>query len=81
MHTLKDQACLAGIGETDYTRGSGKTDFALMLEASVNAIADAGLSPHDIDGIIPPPLASTSEHFAANLGVEDLRYAMTVVLG
>lgn len=81
MHTLKDQACLAGIGETDYTRGSGKTDFALMLEASVNAIADAGLSPHDIDGIIPPPLASTSEHFAANLGVEDLRYAMTVHMG
>lgn len=81
MHSLKDQACIVGVGETDYTRGSGKTDLALMLEASVNAIRDAGLRPHDVDGIIPPPLPSTAEHFAANLGVEDLRYAVTVHMG
>ena len=81
MHSLKDRACIVGVGETDYTRGSGKTDLALMLEASVNAIRDAGLRPHDVDGIIPPPLQSTSEHFAANLGVEDLRYAVTVHMG
>ena len=81
MHSLKDQACIVGVGETDYTRGSGKTDLALMLEASVNAIRDAGLRPHDVDGIIPPPLPATAEHFAANLGVEDLRYAVTVHMG
>ena len=81
MYPLKDQACIVGVGETAYTRGSGKTDLALMLEASMQAITDAGLSPHDIDGIIPPPLPSTSEHFAANLGVEDLRYAVTVHMG
>lgn len=81
MYALKDQACIVGVGETAYTRGSGKTDLALMLEASMKAITDAGLKPHDIDGIIPPPLPSTAEHFAANLGVEDLRYAVTVHMG
>jgi acetyl-CoA acetyltransferase len=81
MYSLKDQSCIVGIGETSYTRGSGKTDFALMLEASMKAITDAGLKPHDIDGIIPPPLQSTAEHFAANLGVEDLRYSVTVHMG
>src|SRR5262249_49853812 len=81
MYSLKDQACIVGVGETAYTRGSGKTDLALMLEASMKALTDAGLTPHDIDGIIPPPLPSTAEHFAANLGVEDLRYSVTVHMG
>ncbi len=81
MYSLRDQACIVGIGETAYTRGSGKSDLALMLEASMKAIEDAGLKPHDIDGIIPPPLPSTAEHFAANLGIEDLRFAVTVHMG
>ncbi len=82
MQSLKDQACITGVGETAYTRGTDKKEFTLMLEAAMNAIADAGLSPHDIDGIIPPPTPfATAEHFAANLGVEDMRYTATVHMG
>lgn len=81
MYSLKDQACIVGVGETPHTRGTDKSELALMLQASMNAITDAGLSPHDIDGIIPPPSPATAEHFAANLGVEDLRYSVTVHMG
>jgi acetyl-CoA acetyltransferase len=70
-----------GVGETQYSRNSGKTELGLMLEASLKAIADAALKPHDIDGVIPPRLYATAEHFAANLGIEDLRYAVTVRMG
>jgi 3-oxoacyl-[acyl-carrier-protein] synthase III len=52
MQTLKDQACIVGVGETAYTRGSGKSVLRLVLEASRHAIADAGLSVQDIDGFI-----------------------------
>jgi acetyl-CoA acetyltransferase len=81
MYSLKDKACIVGVGETAFTRGSGKSDLALLLEASAKAIADAGLGPRDIDGIIGPPIGGTAEHFAANLGIEDLRYAASVHMG
>lgn len=81
MYTLKDQACIVGVGETAFTRGSGKSGTALLLEASLHAIADAGLTPHDIDGIIPPPFGIAAEQLAANLGIADLRYAPTVHMG
>jgi acetyl-CoA acetyltransferase len=81
MESLKDRSCIVGVGESEFTRGTTKTALLLTLEASLNAITDAGLTPHDIDGIVGPPIGSPAEHFAANLGIEDLRYAVTVHTG
>ncbi len=81
MNSLKDKACIVGVGESEFTRGTDKNELQLMLEASSNALHDAGLSPHDIDGIVGPPIGAPAEHFAANLGIEDLRYAVTVHTG
>jgi acetyl-CoA acetyltransferase len=79
--SLKNKAAIVGIGETDYVKGSSFSEVELMLQASHAAIADAGLKPSDIDGIIPPPLFTTSEELAANLGIENLRYATTIHMG
>ena len=81
MYSLKDQACIAGVGESQFSRGSGRTELQLLLDASLAAISDAGLSPHDIDGVIGPPRGATAEHMAANLGIEDMRYATNVNMG
>ena len=75
------RAAIVGIGETDYVRGSDQTGMALCLEAACAAITDAGLLPHEIDGIMPPSVHNSVEDFAANLGIEDLRYAATLHIG
>ena len=49
---LRDKYAIVGVGETPYTRGSGKTTRALGTQALRNAIADAGLKPSDIDGML-----------------------------
>ena len=79
--TLKDQACIVGVGESAYTRGSQKTVLRLVLEASRHAIRDAGLAVQDIDGFVLSSSYIYQEALAANLGVSDLRYSTTVQMG
>ena len=50
--TLKDKYSIVGVGETDYTRGSGRSTRALAIEAIRNAVTDAGLKMQDIDGML-----------------------------
>ena len=76
-HFLKDKACVAGVGETRYTRGTDTTTLQDALEASSKALADAGLKPHDIDGIVSNAgLAPAPETLAANLGIRELKFAV-----
>ncbi|MCC6766092.1 MAG: transporter [Deltaproteobacteria bacterium] len=81
--SLSDRACIVGIGETAYCRapGSGKTQLGIQLEASLAALADAGLSPRQLDGVMPFPNLGSAEELAANLGIASLRFATTVHMG
>src|SRR6185437_6672166 len=72
---MRDLTAIAGIGESDYCRkpGSGMSVLELLLVATRRAVADAGISATEIDGIITPPAWATAEAFAAALGLH-LRY-------
>lgn len=80
--SLSDKSCVSGVGETTYSRGSTKNAFELQIEASLNAIADAGLDPKDIDGVIPIGIVSgIAEDFVDNFGIPDLRFSALIPHG
>lgn len=74
---LKDKYAVVGVGYTPQGRIPGRTSLSFHLEASANAIADAGLTPADIDGLICyrhfPEAADerdlTPNHVAHHLGL------------
>jgi acetyl-CoA acetyltransferase len=72
---------VVGVAETDYVRGTDELPLPMILRTCLEALADAGLGPADVDGIIPPPGFTSAEEIAAHLGIEDLRYSATVHMG
>jgi acetyl-CoA acetyltransferase len=71
--SLRDKYAIVGVGETAYTRGSGTTTRALGTQAVRNAIADAGLGPADVDGVLAYHWASgdstLTTSIAGDLGI------------
>jgi len=75
MSTLLSRTAIVGIGQTEFSKNSGRSELQLALEASKAALDDAGLSPGDIDGAVTFKLDSNDEldvmHY---LGIRELRW-------
>src|SRR2546427_2738056 len=52
ISSLRDKYCIVGVGETEYSRHSGRTTRAMAVEAVRKAILDAGLRAADVDGMM-----------------------------
>src|SRR5258708_3926193 len=72
---LKDQAAIAGIGATEFSKSSGRSEMRLAVEACAAAIADAGLRPEDVDGMVTFSQDTNPEiEVARNLGIGELKF-------
>jgi acetyl-CoA acetyltransferase len=71
----RDRCAIAGIGTTDFSRNARRSDLTLATQAALDAIADAGLEPGDIDGIVRCSHDTVLEaDLADSLGIGSLTY-------
>lgn len=81
MASYSDNTAIVGIGETKHVRGTDRTAVSFGLEASMNAINDAGLKPEEIDGIVLPIGFHRVEDYATGLNPADLKYHASIEIG
>ena len=71
--TLRDQAAIVGIGQTEFSKESGRTELQLACESVLAAITDAGLTPANVDGLVTFTLDTSEEmEVARNVGIPSL---------
>lgn len=71
----RDRCAIVGIGETDYSRNSGRSDLTLATQATLAALADAGLAPGDIDGIVRCDMDTVYHHdLVESVGLPNVTY-------
>jgi acetyl-CoA acetyltransferase len=70
---LRGRAAIAGIGQTEFSKASGRTELQLACEAVQAALDDAGLGAGDVDGLVTFTMDTSDEtEVARNLGFGEL---------
>jgi len=69
--SLSGRAAIAGIGQTEFSKASGRTELQLACEAVRAALADAGLEPSAVDGLVTFTMDANDEfEVGRNLGID-----------
>jgi acetyl-CoA acetyltransferase len=79
---LTGRAAIAGIGQTEFSKESGRTELQLACEAVLAAVADAGLQAADVDGLVTFTMDTSEEmEVARNLGMREVSMFTRVPYG
>ncbi|WP_083873879.1 lipid-transfer protein [Nocardia paucivorans] len=74
-HPLSGRAAIVGIGATDFSKDSGRSELRLAAEAVTAALADAGLTPADVDGLTTFTMDSNLQIAVARaVGIPQLKF-------
>ncbi|PWJ27065.1 acetyl-CoA acetyltransferase [Branchiibius hedensis] len=80
--SISGRAAIVGIGATEFSKNSGRSELQLACEAVLAALQDAGIAPAEVDGLCTFTMDSSAEiHVARNLGMDDLRFFSRVGYG
>src|SRR5262245_50686560 len=79
---LSNRTAIAGIGATEFSKDSGRSEMRLAVEAIHAALADAGLEPDDVDGLVSYTVDGNAEtEIARNLGIPALTFFSRIGFG
>ncbi|WP_407441479.1 lipid-transfer protein [Rhodococcus sp. (in: high G+C Gram-positive bacteria)] len=82
MSGLSGKAVVAGIGATDFSKDSGRSELRLAAEAVRDALDDAGLAPSDVDGLVSFTMDTNTEVAVARaVGIPNLKFFSRIHYG
>ena len=80
--SLRNRAAIVGIGQTEFSKASGRSELQLACEATRAALDDAGLRPQDVDGLVTFTMDSSEEiDVGRNLGIPALNLFTRIPYG
>ena len=82
MTSISNKTAIAGYGATEFSKNSGRSELRLAVEATLGALADAGIDPKEVDGMSTFTMDNNSEQeiFRA-IGAEDLKFFTRIPQG
>ncbi|MEV7507606.1 lipid-transfer protein [Streptomyces sp. NPDC090085] len=79
---LGGRAAVAGIGATEFSKDSGRSELKLAVEAVHAALDDAGLTPADVDGMVTFTMDTSPEITVAQAaGIGELSFFSRIHYG
>src|SRR5580700_12029230 len=79
---LRDTTAIVGVGQTEFSKAAGRSETQLAAEAIVAALADAGLTVSDVDGLVSYTIDPVEEtELVRSLGIPEVRFSSRIPYG
>src|ERR1700733_14133564 len=81
-HVFSGSTAVSGIGATEFSKESGRSELRLAVEAVAAALGDAGIDPGEGDGIVTFSSDTNPEiEIARSLGIGELTFFSRIHYG
>lgn len=82
MSELAGKAAVVGIGATEFSKNSGRSELKLAVEAVLAALDDAGIDRHEVDGLSTYTMDNNPEiEVFRNIGGKKLKFFSRIHYG
>ena len=73
--SISAKAAIVGLGATEFSKNSGRTELRLAMEATIEALKDAGIDPSEVDGFSSYSVDKVPEYEIARLlGCKEVKF-------